>query len=384
MTQRVAIACSGLGLIRRGNENWAQTVAEALHSAGEPVTLFGAAPLETSCPYRRVATIPRESALWRRWISWPVRYRWEQFFFSAGLRRTLRPGHFDIIVAADPQLAWWVRNATRNQRPVTVYQDGLMLGPDWNWRFEWSQVLAPYYKEEAQQQGHDVTGWRVIPQMVDTDRFSPPLDPGEARDGVFATSIPPEALVILAVGDFSGSSNKRLDWILREVAAMDGQVPELRPHLVIAGHATPEALAGVEAYGRPLLGSRLHLVPNRPTTDMPALFRAADVFVHAALREPFGVVFIEAMACGIPVIAHTFPVSRWIVGDGGVTVDMTEPGTLSGALARLAGSPAERKTTGKRARRRALSHFSPKALVPEYRAFFREIRMRRGHVAQCL
>ena len=125
-------------------------------------------------------------------------------------------------------------------------------------------------------------------------------------------------------------------------------------------------------------------MPNRPTTDIPALFRAADVFVHAALREPFGVVFIEAMACGIPVIAHTFPVSRWIVGDGGVTVDMTESGALSGALTRWAGSPAERRATGERARRRALSHFSPMALVPEYRAFFREIRMRRGNVAPLL
>ena len=260
MTERVAIACSGLGWIRRGNENWAQTVAKALHSAGEPVTLFGAGPLETSCPYQRVATIPRDSALWRRWLSWPVRYRWEQFLFSAGVRRTLRAGHFDLIEAADPQLAWWVRHATRKQGPVPVYQDGLMLGPDWNWRFDWAQVLAPYYKEESQQKGHDVTGWRVIPQMVDTDRFSPPRHPEEARGGVFGTSIPPEALVILAVGDFSGGSNKRLDWILREVASLDGLVPALKPHLVIAGHATAKALAGVEAYGRPLMGSRLHLM----------------------------------------------------------------------------------------------------------------------------
>ncbi len=380
MTHRVAIACSGLGLIRRGNENWAQTVAEALHAAGEPVTLFGAGPLETSCPYQQMATIPRESVLWRRWMSWPARYRWEQYFFSAGLRRTLRSGSFDIVEAADPQLAWWVRNATRNQGPVTVYQDGLMLGPDWNWRFDWAQVLAPHYKEEARQNGHDVTGWRVIPQMVNTDRFSPILDPAEARFGVFGFSIPPEALVILAVGDFSDRSNKRLDWILREVASMDGLLPALRPHLVIAGHATPDALAGVEAQGRPLLGSRLHLMPNRPTKDMPALFRAADVFVHAALREPFGVVFIEAMACGIPVIAHSFPVTRWIVEDGGLTVDMTEPGALSGALTRWTGSPAERKATSERARRRAVSHFSPNALVPEYRALFQEIRTRRGNI----
>ena len=377
MNGRVAIACSGLGVVRRGNENWAQTVAEALHAAGEAVTLFGAGPLLATCPYRRIATIPRESALWRWWMPWPSRYRLEQYLFSAGLRRVLRSGHFDIVEAADPQLAWWIRNGTRNRRTVTVYQDGLMLGPDWNWRFDWAQVLAPQYKEEAQQQGHDVTRWRVIPQMVNTDRFSVAPDRVEARGSVFGSSIPSGALVLLAVGDFSASSNKRLEWILREVASMNGSLSAPPPHLVIAGHSTPETLAGLEALGRPLLGSRLHLMPNRSTTDMPALFRAADVFVHAALREPFGVVFIEAMACGIPVIAHTFPVSRWIVGDGGVTVDMTETGALAAAITRWGENPAERKTIGEQARRRAESQFSPKSLVPVYRAMFQEIRTRR-------
>ena len=48
---------------------------------------------------------------------------------------------------------------------------------------------------------------------------------------------------------------------------------------------------------------------------MPALYNSADVFLHMSLLESFGNVFVEAMACGLPVVGHDTQRLRWIVGE---------------------------------------------------------------------
>ena len=368
MKQRVAIACSGLGHVRRGNETWAHGLAEALHATGERVTLFGAGPHPTSCRYRRLFSLPREHVLWRGWVSWLRRYQLEQFVFARTLRQALQDGDHDILHTADPQLAWWVRDAVREKPITVVYKDGLMLGPDWNWRFDRVQVLAPYYREDGAARGADVTGWRVIPHFVDSVKFAPIESKLALRHQQLGEAVPRDALLVLAVGDFAGRSHKRLDWVVREVAAVPGA------HLLVAGQAMPADVATFEQFACPLLGKRLHLRPNVPPAEMSMLYPMADVFAHAALREPFGLVFLEAMACGLPIVAHEFPVTRWIVGDAGEIVDMESPGALAAVLTRWQSQPTERLEFSGRARVRAEAEFAPAGIVPLYRQLYAEIR----------
>src|SRR5437016_287655 len=83
---KVAIVCSGLGHIRRGNETWAQTVAEGLHTRGECVSLLGGGSLPAAqCPYVRMWNLPREYWLTRRYLSWQRRYLIEQLTSTAFL-----------------------------------------------------------------------------------------------------------------------------------------------------------------------------------------------------------------------------------------------------------------------------------------------------------
>jgi glycosyltransferase involved in cell wall biosynthesis len=77
-------------------------------------------------------------------------------------------------------------------------------------------------------------------------------------------------------------------------------------------------------------------VPRHVIYDYYAL---ADVFVLASLWEGFGLVFLEALAAGVPVVAHDYDVSRYVLGEQGDLVDLSKPGALTLALERLLAEP---------------------------------------------
>jgi glycosyltransferase involved in cell wall biosynthesis len=110
----------------------------------------------------------------------------------------------------------------------------------------------------------------------------------------------------------------------------------------------------------------VHLLRNRPRAEVARLYQVADAYAHAATREPFGIVFLEAMASGLPIVGHPWEVTRWILGDAGTVVDMKETGALAAVLGQWARDPALRLAAGARARQRAKDVFSPARVVPQY------------------
>jgi glycosyltransferase involved in cell wall biosynthesis len=79
-------------------------------------------------------------------------------------------------------------------------------------------------------------------------------------------------------------------------------------------------------------GYRITSVCRRDVWDY---YRAADAFTLASLMEGFGFVYVEALAAGLPVIAHDFPISRWVLGEHGTFANLTEPGALARELSLL-------------------------------------------------
>ncbi len=368
MTPSVAIAVSGLGRIRRGSETWATDLAEALHRRGEPVRVSGSAAVPTQAPLTRLWAVSRTSPL-IRWLSPRHRYLIEQRTFTRSLIRQLRRDPPAIVHLTDPQVAWWVRQAFRGQGPAVFYMDGLMLGPDWNWRFDHVQVLAPEYLRAAQEAGRETDGWRVIPHFIEPSQFQATGD-RRADRARYAGDVPPTTPVVLAVGDFARGSSKRLHFIVGEIA----RIPvERRPHLLLVGNATPSEHQEMIRFAEGHLGAGVRLHASLPRTEMAAIYRAADLFVHAALKEPFGIVLLEAMATGLPVIGHRFPVTAWIIGDGGVTGDLSEEGQLANLLMPLAADAERIRTLGAQARRRVGEHFSTAAVLPLYQEAYAEI-----------
>jgi glycosyltransferase involved in cell wall biosynthesis len=123
------------------------------------------------------------------------------------------------------------------------------------------------------------------------------------------------------------------------------------------------------------------LLPGRflrrifPHEVMPVLYRSADVFLHTAIRESFGNVYIEALASGTPIVAHNDEVTRWILEDNARLVDTNSQPLLVEAL-----NDALRTPGGSAAQRTAfaISRYSWRAVAKKYCDFFIEVH-RRAH-----
>jgi phosphatidylinositol alpha-mannosyltransferase len=86
-----------------------------------------------------------------------------------------------------------------------------------------------------------------------------------------------------------------------------------------------------------------------PTELLPRYYAAADVFCAPATGgESFGIVLLEAMASGVPVLASSIPGFRQVLDDGreGLLVPPRQPEAWSAALARLIENPSERAAMG--------------------------------------
>jgi glycosyltransferase involved in cell wall biosynthesis len=110
--------------------------------------------------------------------------------------------------------------------------------------------------------------------------------------------------------------------------------------------------------------------------ELPSFLAASDIIVLPSVREQFGQVLVEGMACGLPAIA----VDAWGPGDvvthgeTGWLVEPDDPVSLANALVHAVNCPAERHRRGQRARAEARERFSWPALAQEVAAVYQAAR----------
>jgi phosphatidyl-myo-inositol dimannoside synthase len=206
----------------------------------------------------------------------------------------------------------------------------------------------------------------VVPPGVDTDRFVPLDD--HAR-GATRAGLGLDADTPLIVGVSRLVPRKGFDVLIDAVRRLPGA------HLVIGGTGRDRDRLRARAERQRLL-DRVHLVGRVPDADLPALFGCADVFSMPCRErwggleaEGFGIVFLEAAATGVPVVAGRSGGSHEAVDDGvtGAVVDGRSASEVRVAIERLLGDDRVRRTVGRAARRRAVEEFSYDRLVARLR-----------------
>ncbi|MGK5499804.1 glycosyltransferase [Streptomyces sp. URMC 125] len=197
----------------------------------------------------------------------------------------------------------------------------------------------------------------VVPCGVDTGEFSP--GPARAAGRHRPRGASGGRPRLLAIGRLV--PRKGFDQAVAALAAVPGA------ELQVAGGPDP-ALLDADPEARRLrrlarelgVADRVRLLGAVPHERMPALIRDADLVLSTPRYEPFGIVPLEAMACGVPVVAtgvggHLDSVADRVTGR---LVPPGDPGALARAVRELSGSPELLRRYGEAGRERALARFS--------------------------
>ncbi|MGS0685827.1 glycosyltransferase [Nakamurella sp. GG22] len=203
--------------------------------------------------------------------------------------------------------------------------------------------------EELRRMGVPADAVRVVPCGVDTTLFSPRARTDTPAQGGSAGTV-------LCVGRLV--ERKGVDTVIEAVAALAGV------RLLIAG-GPEKSLLGTDPEAQRLITlatehgmtDRIELLGSVGHEQMPALIRASDLVVCTPWYEPFGIVPIEAAACGTAVVGSAVGGLLDTIVDGrtGTLVPPRDPAATARAIGDLLADPDRRAGYGRAARMRALS-----------------------------
>jgi D-inositol-3-phosphate glycosyltransferase len=211
---------------------------------------------------------------------------------------------------------------------------------------------------------------------VDLATFSP----GSATIGRQRLGVSDDDIVLLFVGRIQPL--KAPDILVKAAAEILRRRPDLRPRLkvVINGGLSGNGIERAQDLPRLIDGLGLHdvvtLMQPVRRDELADLYRAADVVVVPSYSESFGLVAVEAQACGTPVVASRVGGLTTAVGDGGVLVAGHDPAAFATALLGLLDNPARRAEAGVLARRHA-QRFSWSATATLIRQAYEDALARR-------
>jgi phosphatidylinositol alpha-1,6-mannosyltransferase len=221
-------------------------------------------------------------------------------------------------------------------------------------------AAGEYVAREAARDAGGPLPTLVIPPGVDPERFRP-LDDDAKRAARLQFGLDPDRPLVVGVSRLV--PRKGFDVLLDAVAGLaDVQV-------AIAGAGRDRGRLESRASA---LGARAHLLGRVPDADLAALYACADVFSMLCRdrwggweAEGYGIVFVEAAACGVPSVAGRSGGSDEAVlhGETGYVVDPRDVGDVRAALERLLRDDELRARMGAAARVRATSELSYDALA---------------------
>lgn len=210
---------------------------------------------------------------------------------------------------------------------------------------------------ELLRMGANPRSLKIVPCGVDLDHFTPD-GPSEPRRG--------ERMRIVTLSRLVPRKG------IGDVIAALVDVP--RAELVVAGGGeAPDLLTDPEAQRLSVLArrlrvaSRVYLRGRVERDEVPPLLRSADVVVCTPWYEPFGIVPLEAMACGVPVIVSSVGglVDTVVDGITGLHVPARAPRQLAHALNTLKADPARRTMLGKLGAERVRARYSWSRIAAE-------------------
>ena len=349
LTARIAIATYSVR--PRGGAVHSVELAEALAAEGVDVTLIALGdPAEgffrpTTVPVNIVEAPPRAGTLTERVFSHIAA-------LTSGLAELA--SRFDIVHTQDcisARAAARVRGRGAGFRlfrtvhhiddfttpALTECQDAAITEPD-----RVLVVSEPWRRRLLDDYGVKAA---VVTNGVRVERFEGAARSPETRRALRSRIKAGERHVYLTVGGIEPRKGSRyLIEALGRLKAMPGPRPMLA---VVGGHSfqdyqayRDEVLGSLDSHGL-LLGDDVVLVGTVPDAELPGWFGAADSFVFPSISEGWGLVVLEALAAGLPVVASDIEVFReFLTHDvDAVLTEAADPSSLAAGMARVRDDP---------------------------------------------
>ena len=185
----------------------------------------------------------------------------------------------------------------------------------------------------------------VVTPGVDLFTFTPGQSRSAARESL---GLLPDSLIVSFVGRIQ--PHKGPEVLIRATSELLKHSPQLRPRLIVniiggASGANTEEVDRLKDCTQWLgIDDVVRFAPPVSRADLPQWYRASDLVVVPSYSESFGLVALEAQACGTPVVATAVGGLRTAVADGisGVLVDGHDPKAWSSVITRLLQEPQRR------------------------------------------
>lgn len=316
------------GGVDRGVETFTTELAERIRSKFE-ITILS--QIRTTSNTKKVFCIPESNnqILKRIYTIHPVLTSWldthflnpfsfEMLTFALGCLPHLLFGEYDIVFAQGGVWSAIVCRMVRKfKRLPFVYKSaGGIEPPIIRQKPDVYVATTPRYRDWIKRYRPQVYV-RLIPNGVDLNKFNP---------RVRKVRLPLERPIFMCAAALIPAKN--IELAIQAVAKLKhGSL------LVIGDGPLKDDLLD---FGNQALGKERFLLKCIHYTDMPRYYAACDVFTLPSEREPFGIVYIEALAANKPVVARDDRNRRYIVGSAGILCDVYDLDGYAQALSRAA------------------------------------------------
>lgn len=317
---------------------------------------------------RRVVSIPIAGAVARVGLS-PLSY--------VRIKRILQREAFDVFHLHEPltpSLTWWALLHARMQPQAVTVGTFHAYHERPNWLYTHSRpIFGKFFRrldsliavsEAAYDFAHRLFpgDYRIIPNGVDLSRFG--------RDRHLAEDDPDRPLTILFVGRLD--KRKGFQTLLEAYLRLKPDYPRLR--LRVVGPFTPRECAPYQKIAEAQFVTGIEFVGYVSPERLPTFYHQADIFCAPSLGyESFGIVLLEAMAAGLPVVASDIAGYRTVLSDGqeGRLIPPGQTECLAEAVRQLLNQPQQRQAMGQRGRLKA-SQYNWDQIVEQVLELYRE------------
>jgi glycosyltransferase involved in cell wall biosynthesis len=307
--------------------------------------------------------------------------------FPLALARAQR----DVTVIHEPNPMALVADClAREHGPLVVWFHSEVLRPQWKYRLLYQPFLARVLRRAARivvsspalaEHAAELQPFRdkvvVVPFGIDAERLTCTPEVTARVEALQRESPGPRLLFVGRLVPYKG-----VDVLLQAMTALDATA-------WIVGDGPLRASLKRQAEDHGLGGERVQFLGAVTDVEVTARLHACDVFVLPSVThaETFGMVQLEAMACGVPVVSTNVRSGVPWVNRHGETGLVVEPGNaeaLAAALAQLIADPLLRRRMGEAGRARVAREFTLAAMAARTAALYRTVTCDRGGMARDL